>query len=115
VRFSRWLFGDGKHEPIINDSRYVDRFGAVLASDEARAYLERTDDPKFETAERYSGGDRVELIRHIDRATDEVREALGVVHLYATHQDVLQAIVRLRKDVDALERHLPDNAVDGQP
>jgi hypothetical protein len=106
VRFSRWLFGDDKREPIISDSRLVDRFGAVLASADGRAYLERTEEPKFEVAERYSGGDRVELIRHIDRAADEIREALGVVHLFAEHPDVVAAILRLRKDVSALERHL---------
>ena len=108
VRFSRWLFGDDKHEPIITDSRFVDRFGTVLGSPEARAYLERTDNPKFEIAERHSGGDRIELIRHIDRAADEVREALGVVHLFVKHQDVVQAIQRLLKDVEALGKQVPN-------
>lgn len=110
VRFARWLFGDDKHEPLFTDSRHTDRFGLILASKEATAYLERTEDPRFEVALRLSGGDRVEVIRHIERAADEIEEVLSVVQHHSENLDVIEATKRLFKDADALAAHFPKNA-----
>lgn len=110
VRFARWLFGDGKHEPLFTDSRHTDRFGLILASKEATAYLERTENPRFEVALRLSGGDRVEVIRHIERAADEIEEVLSVVQHHSKNSDVIEATKRLFKDVEALAGHFPKNA-----
>jgi hypothetical protein len=113
VRFARWLFGDDKHEPLFTDSRHTDRFGLILASKEATAYLERTENPRFEVALRYSGGDRVEVIRHIERVADEIEEVLSVVQHHSGNVDVVEATKRLFKDVEALARHFPEGvAVD---
>lgn len=110
VRFARWLFGDNKQEPLFTDSRNTDRFGQILASKEATAYLERTESPRFEVALRLSGGDRVEVIRHIERAADEIEEVLSVVHLYSKSDDVIASTKRLFKGVEALAGHFPKNA-----
>lgn len=107
VRFARWLFGDEKHEPLFTDSRHTDRFGLVLANKDAVAYLERTENPRFEVAVRLSGGDRLEVIRHIERAADEIEEVLSVVQHHSKNIDVIQATKRLFKDVDALRAHFP--------
>jgi|SRR6185369_136597 len=107
VRFVRWLFGDDKHEPLLTDSRNLDRFGGILASREARAYLERTEDPRFEVALRLSGGDRVEVIRKVERAADEIEEVLSVVQHYSKDPDLIEATKRLFKDLEALGRHFP--------
>lgn len=113
VNFSRWLFGDGKHEPLFTDSRHTDRFGLMLASKEATAYLERTENPRFEVALRLSGGDRLEVIRHIERAADEIEEVLSIVHHHSDKEDVAAAMDRLTKDFAALAAHFPDHASNG--
>lgn len=107
VRFARWLFGDDKHEPLFTDSRHTDRFGLILANKDATAYLERTEDPRFEVALRMSGGDKVEVIRSIERAADEIEEVLSVVHHHASNPEVIQATKRLFKDVETLASHFP--------
>ena len=107
VRFARWLFGDAKHEPLFTDSRHTDRFGLILASHEATAYLERTEHPRFEVALRLSGGDRIEVIRHIERAADEIEEVLSVVQHHSKNIDVIEATKRLFKDVEALAAYFP--------
>jgi hypothetical protein len=109
VRFVRWLFGDEKHEPLFTDSRNTDRFGLILASEEARAYLERAEDPRFEVAARLSGGDRAEVIRNIERAADAIEEVLRVVQHYSNDPNVIEATKRLFKDFEALQRHFPQN------
>ncbi len=108
VRFSRWLFGDDKHEPLFTDSRNTDKLGTVLASKEATAYLERTENPRFEVALRLSGGDREEVIRHIERAADELEEVLSVIQHHFENIDVIEATKRLLRDVEALKAHFPE-------
>jgi hypothetical protein len=108
VRFARWLFGDAKREPLFTDSRHTDRFGLILASKEARAYLERTEDPRFEVALRLAGGDLVEVIRHVEKAADEIEEVLSVVQHYAEDPDLIEATKRLFRDVKALESYFPE-------
>ena len=107
VCFARWMFGTETHDPLFTDSRYVDKFGAVLSNDRAVSYLERTDRPKLDVAVRLAGGDRVEVVRHIERASDEVEEVLGVVQHYSRSPDVIGAVLRLFRDIEALELHFP--------
>jgi transcriptional regulator with XRE-family HTH domain len=109
VRFARWLFGDDTHEPLFTDSRHTDRFGLILANKEARAYLERTEEPRFEVALRLSGGDRVEVIRRVERAADEIEEVLSVVHHYSDDPDLIEATKRLFKDIETLAGHFPQS------
>src|SRR5207244_3811859 len=50
INLARWLFGDPDHAPALKDSREIDEFGRVLASEQGRAYLERTENPRLEIA-----------------------------------------------------------------
>jgi hypothetical protein len=114
VRFVRWLFGDNKHEPLFTDSRNTDRFGLMLASKEARAYLERTEEPRFEVAQRLSGGDRDEVIRRVEKAADEIEEVLSVVQHYSKDPDLIEATKRLFKDIEALANYFPRGGTKGK-
>ena len=93
TKFALWLFGDEKHESIVSDSRQVDEFGRVLLSKKAVEYLERTPRPSFDVARRMAGVDEDEISKHIERAADEIEEALKAAH---HHKDSarLQAAVR---------------------
>ena len=101
TNFALWLFGDEKHESIVSDSRQVDEFGRVLLSKKAVEYLERTPRPSFDVARRMAGVDEDEISKHIERAADEIEEALKAAH---HHKDSarLQAAVR-RIGLDALQ------------
>ena len=105
--FALWLFGDEKHEPLLTDSRKVDKFGRILESKEAIDYLERADEPKFDVALRISGGDEPELIRLIERATDNVELVLGTAHHYKEAEKLIQAVGRLNEDVQQLTKIFP--------
>ena len=102
ANFALWLFGDKTHDEIITDSRDVDRFGAVLESPKAVEYLERTDNPTFEAAFRIAGGDEAETARRLERAADEIEEALRTVHHHKKSKRVAGAVNRLTRDMTQL-------------
>jgi hypothetical protein len=98
TRFAMWLFGTEKQEPVITDSRDVDRFGSVLESAKAVEYLERTERPVFEVAFRMAGGDESETAKHVERAADEVEEALRTAHHHKKSKRLQEATRRLSID-----------------
>jgi hypothetical protein len=98
VDYSLWLFGDDEREPIVSDSRLVDKFGKVLESADAVRYLKRSEHPIFETAHRLAGGDEAETIELIERAADNIRQALGTVHHYTHSKDMHKAVKRFGRD-----------------
>lgn len=102
ARFALWLFGDGKREPLITDSRQVDDFGTILNSPEAVRYLEETSKPSFETAFRHARGDEPELVRLVSEAAYNVEEALRTAHLYTDSERLREATRRFKKDAEQL-------------
>ncbi len=111
--FALWLFGNGETLPIVNDSRQVDKFGNVLESADAVAYLERAEAPSLLVAYRKAGGAEQETIRHIERASDELQEALSTVHMFSKSkpagkaaEDVFRHAKRLLSSFPAIEKRL---------
>ena len=58
----------------------VDDFGESLESDWAVEYLERTESPSFVVSRRMAGVAESEISEHVERAADEVEEALKAAH-----------------------------------
>lgn len=108
VSFARWLFGDEKHEPIVTDSRQVDRFAKVLSNSEALDYLHRTDSPSLETAYRKTGGEVDDVIVLVERARDNVQEALTAAHRYPSASELVASVVRFGQDAIQLIRIFPE-------
>ena len=106
--FARWLFGDDTNEPLVRDSRQVDEFGVILQSEEAISYLLRSKKPTFETAYRFAGGDEAETAERIERAADEVEEALGTAHHHKKSRRLQAAAKRLAGDVWQLLELFPE-------
>lgn len=96
--FALWLFGDEKRAPLFTDSRLVDKFGQILESQEAIAYLERSESPKFDVAYRTAGGDEPELVKLIQTAADNIELALRNAHRYKKSEEVLIAVERFGAD-----------------
>ncbi len=98
ANFARWLFGDERHEAVISDSRHVDEFGRILESPAAVEYLERTEVPSFTVAKRMAGVAESEVAENIERAADEIEEALKAVHQHKSSRRIQTAVKRLGAD-----------------
>ena len=98
ANFALWLFGDGKRPPLFTDSRLVDKFGTILASQRAVEYLERTEKPTFDTAYRIAGGDEPELVNLVQGAADNIELALSRAHLYTKSPKLQTAVQRFGAD-----------------
>jgi len=107
ANFALWMFGDDKREPIVKESRYVDRFGKVLLDKQAVSYLERTERPNLEFAYRIAGGDELETIEYLQKAADNAEQALSLVHHYKNSSPILTAVKRLGLDVYQLLKIFP--------
>ena len=107
AKFALWLFGDEEHDPIVKESRYVDRFGKVLLDKKAVEYLERTDRPNLEFAYRIAGGDELETIEFLKKAADNTEQALSLVHHYKNSSEIQFAVKRLGTDVFQLMKIFP--------
>jgi len=99
AKFALWLFGSDGKEPLITDSRQVDKFGRILESKQAVEYLERTKDPKFDFAYQLAGGDELEIITLLAEAADNVELALGQAHRHVKSTRLRNAVKRLGEDV----------------
>lgn len=108
ANFALWLFGEEKTPPLFSDSRYVDRFSAILESNDAIKYLERADKPSFDTALRIAGGDEPELLKSIQRASENIQLALTNAHQYRKSAKVRLAVERFGTDALQLLAVFPD-------
>ncbi len=108
IKFAMWLFGNDEKEPIVTDSRMVDKFGKVLQSQEAIAYLNRVKNPKFEVAYRLAGGDEAETLELIEQAADNLEQALSTAHHHVDSEAMKKAVRRLGKDSIQLLSVFPD-------
>jgi len=107
ANFACWLFGSDEKAPVVRDSRQTDNFGTILESPEAIDYLERSDSPVFDTAFRIAGGSEAETAHHVERAADEVEEALGTAHHHKRSKRLRSATQRLGRDVLQLLQLFP--------
>jgi len=107
VDFARWLFGTQTKPPLFTDSRHVWRFAKVLESRDAVEYLRSAEQPSFELAVQKAGGDEPELIARVKRATDEIEQALGIVHLYLGSHELQKAVGRFGKGAMELLKKFP--------
>jgi hypothetical protein len=97
IHFARWLFGYEDIEPIVSDSRQIDRFDKALSNAAARSYLERTKEPDLDVAYRLAGGEEWEAYEELETAATHLRSVLGVIHIYRKSsriQESVQKVVR---------------------
>jgi len=107
VNFSRWLFGDEKHEPLFTDSRNVDTFGKVLESEAGIEYLERTENPRWEFAVRKAGVGEQEVVELISGASDNIQLALTEAHVFRKSEPLQKVVHRLGLDTAGLLNIFP--------
>ena len=93
IEFSQWLFGDKETSPVVSDSRQIEKFAKVLASDEGVAFLRTVKWPSLETAFIVSGGAQEEVYELVSAAAYSLQEALSTIHFYK-EDEKLKAISR---------------------
>ncbi len=104
--YSRWLFGDGENPAVVKDSRDVDRFATVLASEEGLQYLRAVRTPSLEKAFVISGGDQEEVYELISTAAYNLQEALSSIHLYKDDERLIAISKRLVANADQVRKTL---------
>ena len=104
--YSRWLFGDGETQPVVTDSREVDRFATVLASNEGLEYLRSVRTPSLEKAYVIAGGDQEEMYQLVSTAAYNLQEALSSIHLYKEDERLIAISKRLVANADQIRKTL---------
>lgn len=102
--FSIWLFGDGETLPIVRDSRQVDKFARVLASEDGLSYLRAVPRPNLDRAFVIAGGDQEVVFDLISNATFSLRDALSSIHLYKTDEKLIAMVKRLIENTDQIKK-----------
>lgn len=77
-----WVFGDGKSQPAISDSRQIPKLGHIVANADATAYLKRTNN-LLEAYDRTTGEEEM-LLKKIADANRNLEFALGIAHRHKT-------------------------------
>lgn len=108
VDYAIWLFGDDEREPIVTDSRLVDKFGKTLESPEAVSYLKMAKHPLFDTAYRLAGGSETELVELVERAAYDLEQALSTAHQHLKSRSLQKAVRRLGTDALQLLKLFPE-------
>lgn len=91
LEVTTWVFGDGDRQPVVGESRDINRLLApVIANDEAREYLQRTND--LEGAYDRTDGEQKFLLRKLAGLERSLQDVAGLLPLYAG-QDVMKEAV----------------------
>jgi hypothetical protein len=100
---TRWVFGDGTKAAVIADSRDIPgKLAKVVDNDEALEHLRLTDD--LEAAYERTGGEQQYLLKRLAASERAVRDAAGLISLYAKDKEVRSAVERLTTLVEGLRR-----------
>ena len=101
-----WLFGQGDKDAIVTDSRDVDKFGRILASEEGLRYLRKVAKPSLEQAFIASGGDKEEVYELVSTAAYSLQQAIGTIHLCKADERVLDISKLMLKHADQIKNTL---------
>ena len=105
--FALWLFGNDKKPPLFEDSRQASQFDTILKSEEAVRYLELAENPRFDYALQLAGGDELETIELINKASYSIRLSLSHIHHHKNSQEVQRAVKGLIVDFKELLNRFP--------
>jgi len=82
-----WIYGDGKKEPILSDSRRItSELAPVLASPQAIEHLLKNN--SLEEAYQRSEGERDYIIRKVNIASSNIQYALGFAYKYKEDEEL---------------------------
>lgn len=106
--FVRWLFGQDDYEPIVKDSRQIDKFSRVLESENALSYLRTASRPTLEYAYVLAGGEAEEVRELLSGAAFDIEQALGMLHLHTDDVEIAKVANRIVRSAKQIEKLFPD-------
>jgi len=101
-------FGPDEREPVLPESRALTKWGRILQSAEAVAYLKGARRPSFERAWVKSGGQQESLAQILNAAADNLEDALPLVPDFREEDEIKQAVERCARRVAHLLRDFPE-------
>lgn len=104
--YSLWLFGNAETSPVVRDSREIDKFARVIASEDGLEYLRSVRRPSLEKAFVIAGGDQEEVFDLLATATYNLQEALSSLHLYKDDEKIRTISGRLLANSDQVKKTL---------
>ncbi|MEC4024246.1 hypothetical protein VSO52_15790 [Pseudomonas fulva] len=108
ANYATWMFGDEKRPPLFSDSRNIDKFGRMLLSSDAVAYLEGSENPNFDFALKKAGGDTEEVVSLLSQAADSVEIAFSTLHMHQDDKEVLGIAKRLSLHLVQMTKIFPE-------
>ena len=104
--FAKWLFGHNDTPAVVKDSRNIDRFARVLASETGLEYMRSVRRPDLDHAFVISGGDKEEVHELLVSATYNLRQALSTIYLYKGDERIIKTARKLVAATDEIRRTL---------
>ncbi|MCA0429093.1 MAG: hypothetical protein LCH32_01170 [Bacteroidetes bacterium] len=103
-----WIYGDGKKEPVLSDSRRItSELAPVLASKEATDFLIKNHN--LEEAYERSEGERDYIVRKINTASSSIKYALGFAWKYKKDAEIKEAIAECFSAIEELQKMINSN------
>jgi hypothetical protein len=101
-------FGSDEHEPILPESRMLTKWGQILQSEDAVAYLKNAAHPSFERAWFRSGGEVASLTESIEAAADNLEDSIPLVPDHLEDEEVIEAVTRCARRLRQILRDFPE-------
>ncbi|MCX6249410.1 MAG: hypothetical protein NTX61_01535 [Bacteroidetes bacterium] len=103
-----WIYGDGKREPILTDSRRITKeLAPVLANKEATEYLIKNNN--LEEAYERTEGERDYIIRKINSASNAIKFSLGFAWKYKSDEEIKISINECADSISELQKMTNSN------
>lgn len=99
-KYTLWLFGDDETDPVVQDSRQVEKFAKVLASEQGVRYLDVVQRPDLDRAYAISGGDSEDVYELLSQAVVLLQDALSTLHHHKDDERLVAVAERLMETSD---------------
>jgi hypothetical protein len=106
-RFVEWTFGREDKKRVLPESRDLTKWGKILKSANAVAYLKRTPEPDFERAWMKSGGREESVAEALFVAADRLEESVPLVAEFKGSKDVRDAVSQCTSYLTQILAHFP--------
>jgi hypothetical protein len=110
-------FGSDERAAVLPESRELTKWGRILTSPQAVAYLRTVDNPRFDRAWLKSGGQKESLIEMLNAAGDYLEDSIALVPDFREVPDVIEAVDRcsrrlhqILRDFDTIREETCDNS-----
>ena len=106
-RFVEWTFGTEEKKRVLPESRDLTKWGKILKSANAVAYLKRTPEPEFERAWLKSGGREESVAEALFVAADRLEESVPLVVEFKDSKEVQDAVSQCTSFLTQILAHFP--------